>query len=168
MVNARADRIRGGTAIADDFMVTGARKFMEQLRAQGIQLHLASGTELRFITDEAKWLGLNHFFGNRFYGPSGPEDREFTKRGVMDRILAEHKAPGSALVAFGDGHVEIEQARAVGGFAVAVCSDEEDWRSRRIDVAKQNRLSAAGAHFCIPDFVDPSEWFDRLPWGFSK
>lgn len=164
-VSARADRIRNGTAIADDFLVAGARDFMNQLVARGIQLHVASGTELRFIAAEAEWLGLAQFFGDRFHGPAGPDDRDFTKRGVMDRILVEANLKGSSLVAFGDGHVEIEQARAVGGFAVAVCSDEDDWRSRRLDVAKQTRLIAAGAHFCIPDFVDPAAWLPRLPWA---
>jgi len=165
MVTARADRIRSGAAAADDFMVTGARDFMNRLAARGIVLHLASGTELRFITAEAQWLGVAHFFGHRFNGPAGPDDRAFTKRGIMDQILLEARLDGTALVAFGDGHVEIEQARAVGGFAVAVCSDESDWRSRRLDIAKQDRLTAAGAHFCVPDFVDAEAWLGRLPWA---
>lgn len=164
VVNQRAGQIRSGAAPADDFMVAGSRAFLTQLAAEGVTLHLASGTELRFITAEAQWLGLSEFFGDRFHGPSGPDDRTFSKRGVMDQILATTRLPGTALVAFGDGHVEIEQARAVGGFAVAVCSDETDWRSRQLDAAKQARLTAVGAHFCIPDFLNPGDWLSRLPW----
>ena len=165
MVDGRLARIRSGASSPDDFMVGGVREFLTALAARGIVLHLASGTELRFIAAEAEYLGLASFFGARFHGPRDPEDRVFSKRGVMDRILADNGLPGAALVAFGDGHVEIEQARAVGGHAVAVCSDESDWRSRRLDPAKQARLTAAGAHFCIPDFAETAAWMDRLPWG---
>lgn len=165
MVDGRIERIRAGTATPDDFMVAGVREFLTTLAGRGVVLHLASGTELRFISPEAERLGLAHFFGARFHGPSGPDDRIFSKRGVMDQILRETQLPGSALVAFGDGHVEIEQARAVGGYAVAVCSDEESWRSRRLDPAKKSRLTAAGAHFCVPDFTDASVWQAQLPWA---
>ena len=73
--------------------------------------------------------------------------------------------PGTSLVIFGDGHVEIEEARAVGAYAVAVCSDENDWRSRKLDAPKQARLTSAGAHFCVPDFVESADWVSRLPWA---
>lgn len=165
LVDGRLDRIRTGSASPDDYMVGGVREFLSTLAARGVVLHLASGTELRFIAAEARCLGLEGLFGERFQGPRDPEDRAFSKRGVMDRILSDHGVTGPALVAFGDGHVEIEQARAVGGFAVAVCSDESDWRSRRLDGAKLARLTAAGAHFCIPDFAEASAWWDRLPWA---
>ncbi len=165
VVNHRAEQIRSGAAPADDFMIAGSLAFLTQLAAERVTLHLASGTELRFIAAEAKWLGLSEFFGGRFHGPSGPDDRTFSKRGVMDQILARTQLPGTALIAFGDGHVEIEQARAVGGFAVAVCSDETQWRSRQLDAAKKVRLTAAGAHFCIPDFLHPDDWMSRLPWA---
>ena len=164
MVHERAQRIRQGTVPADDFMVGGVRDCLAELARRGVVLHLASGTELRFITEEAEWLGVREFFGGRFHGPSGPDDRVFTKRGVMDQILHESRLPGSSLVIFGDGHVEIEQARAVGAKAVAVCSDEENWRSRQLDPAKHVRLTSAGAHFSIPDFHEPAVWMPWLPW----
>lgn len=165
MVNERASRIRVGSAKADDFMVTGVREFLASLAQRGVVLHLASGTELRFIREEAEWLGLKDYFGERFHGPAGPDDRVFSKRGVMDRILLDTGLPGTALVIFGDGHVEIEEARAVGAYAVAVCSDENDWRSRKLDAPKEARLTRAGAHFCVPDFAASEGWRSRLPWA---
>jgi len=165
MVNDRASRIRQGSAGADDFMVTGVRGFLASLASRGVVLHLASGTELRFIREEADWLGLKDYFGSRFHGPAGPDDRLFSKRGVMDQLLKETGLPGTSLVIFGDGHVEIEEARAVGAYAVAVCSDENDWRSRKLDAPKQARLTSAGAHFCVPDFVESADWVSRLPWA---
>ncbi len=163
VVNNRAEQVRQRRATADEFMVAGARSILHTLQALGVTLHLASGTELRFISAEAELLQLSTFFGPRFHGPSGPDDRHFSKRGVMDQILRDHGIPGHALVAFGDGHVEIEEARAVGGFAVAVCSDESRWRSGELDPVKFTRLKGAGAHFCIPDFSNPAEWLARLP-----
>ena len=163
LVRTRADQVRNGMAAPDEFMVTGARAFLDLLSQRGIQLHLASGTELRFITEEAKLLGLADYFGSRFHGPSGPDDRSFSKRGVMDGILAQTGLPGGALVAFGDGHVEIEQSRAVGGWAVAVCSDESAWRSGKLDPAKLKRLTEVGANFSVPDFAHPEKWLAQLP-----
>jgi phosphoglycolate phosphatase-like HAD superfamily hydrolase len=57
-------------------------------------------------------------------------------------------------VALGDGHVEIEQAKALGGTAVAVATDEEHFGSGRTDPAKRARLGGVGADIIIPDYSD--------------
>jgi len=72
---------------------------------------------------------------------------------VIDRILKENEVPGEALVGFGDGYVEIQNVKAVGGVAVAVAS-EEAGRSGRPDPWKRDRLIGAGADLVIPDFRD--------------
>ena len=72
----------------------------------------------------------------------------------MEQILANDQLPGSALVALGDGHVEIEQAKALGGTAIAVATDEEHFGSGRIDPAKRTRLGGVGADVVIPDYSD--------------
>ena len=162
MVDGRIEQIKRGRSQPDEFMVAGARAFLDALVERGLTLHLASGTEFRFIAAEAKLLNLYQYFGPRFHGPSGPDDRQFSKRSVIDRILADHQVAGEALVAFGDGHVEIEQTKAVGGFAIAVCSDEGNWRSGQLDPAKLIRLGQAGADFCTPDFLDAAPLLDRI------
>ena len=43
---------------------------------------------------------------------------------VIERILRENAIEGGTCSSFGDGYVEIENTKEVGGLAVAVASDE--------------------------------------------
>ena len=56
---------------------------------------------------------------------------------------------GEELLSFGDGVVETEEVRRVGGTAVAVASDLETGVVNR---PKRDRLIAAGADVVIPDY----------------
>jgi beta-phosphoglucomutase-like phosphatase (HAD superfamily) len=69
---------------------------------------------------------------------------------------------GDALVVFGDGHVEIEEAKALGALAVAVATDEEAFGSGRIDAAKRTRLSGVGADLVVADYARLPELLRRL------
>jgi phosphoglycolate phosphatase len=71
---------------------------------------------------------------------------------VIDRIIAEHRLRGPELLAFGDGYVEIENAKSVGGIAVGVASLESD--PTRFDPWKKERLTAAGADLLAPNFLE--------------
>ena len=81
---------------------------------------------------------------------------------VIDRILAENRIPGDSLLAFGDGYVEIENTKQVGGFAVAVASDEANNGSGRFDTWKHQRLMGVGADLCIPDYRELDALMDTL------
>ena len=72
--------------------------------AAGLKLYLASGTDLRFVRPEADLLELTPFFGAEIYAPDG-DDTTFSKRDVIDRILAENGIRGEELLSFGDGVV---------------------------------------------------------------
>ena len=65
--------------------------------------------------------------------------RAFSKAQVIERILRENAVEGASLLGFGDGYVEIQNVKAVGGLAVAVASDEAG-RSGRADPWKRDRL----------------------------
>lgn len=73
---------------------------------------------------------------------------------VIERILRENQIPGEALLAIGDGYVEIQNTKEVGGLAVAVASDEANNGSGRFDEWKRNRLAGVGADVIIPDYRD--------------
>ena len=49
--------------------------------------------------------------------------------------------------------------------AIAVAADEEHWHSGRTDESKKSRLLAAGAEFCIPDYMGIDSWWSRLGLG---
>ena len=86
-------------------------------------LYLASGTDIAFVRREAEFLGLTPFFGPHIYGALD-DYQNFSKKMIIERILRENNLHGEELLGFGDGFVEIEEVKRVGGVAVAVASDE--------------------------------------------
>ena len=152
VVGARLAAVRGGSAPRDAWLVAGARRALETFAARELMLHVVSGTQRRFVADEAEALGVAQYFGGRIHGPVSEHDTAYSKRGVLDGILHDHGISGEQLLAFGDGHVEIEQTKAIGGLAVAVATDETEFHSGRVDAAKRDRLMGGGADICIADF----------------
>ena len=161
VVRARFDRIHAGQSVAADLLVPGARALLEGLRARGIALTLASGTPLSQVRDEAEHLDVARYF-DAIHAPDDLHDRHFSKRQIIADILAAEMMDGSALLAFGDGPVEIAETKAVGGIAIAVASDETEIGSGRIDPMKRESLLAAGADAVVADYRDASEILEAI------
>src|SRR5205807_7485771 len=87
--------------------------------------------------------------GPRIYG-AVDDYQNFTKKMGIEHILRDHDLHGEELLAFGDGFVEIEEVKRVGGVAVAVASDEVNRRG--INTWKRARLIQAGADMVIPEY----------------
>jgi phosphoglycolate phosphatase-like HAD superfamily hydrolase len=151
-IEHRRESLRSGAARPEDFLVPASLEMLSLLRGMGLPLYLASGTDERYVKEESQLLGLVPYFGERVYGAID-DYRSFSKKMVIERILSENRVDGSALLAFGDGYVEIENVKSSGGVAVAVASDEAG-RSRKPDAWKRDRLIGVGADIVIPDFVD--------------
>ncbi len=147
----RARLVRDGAA-PDAFVVHGARRTLELLRARGIQLVILSGTVEDEVRAEAELLGLSEFFGGHIYG-SAP-GRAFSKKDVIDRVLREEGIEGRHLLSFGDGPVEMRFTAEAGGLAIGVASDEEENGSHRCDLFKREQLVRAGAHAVVPDYAE--------------
>ena len=152
-IEARIRGLQGGSIAKDDLLVFGSRALLENLRARNLQLYLASGTDEEFVKREAELLDVAKYFGTRIYGALD-DYKNFSKKMVIDRILRENHVPGEKLLAFGDGYVEIQNTKEVGGLAVAVASDEANNGSGKMDEWKRNRLLGVGADVVIPDFRD--------------
>lgn len=152
-IAGRIDGLRDGALKPDDFLVFGSRAVLEDLRRRGLALYLASGTDEPYVRREADLLGISKYFGRHIYGALD-DYKKFSKKMVIERILRENRVPGRHLLAFGDGYVEIENTKEVGGLAVAVASDEAHNGSGRIDEWKRRRLLGVGADVVIPDFRD--------------
>ncbi len=166
LIRERIDAIRSGANTADHFMVLGGRAFLHRLQAAGVGLHVVSGTPRPFVSGEVECLGLRPIFGERIHGPTSLTDTAFHKRNAIRDIVAEHGLdPATQLVSFGDGVTEIVETLAAGGRAIAVAADEEHWHSGRTDESKKSRLLAAGAEFCIPDYMGIDSWWSRLGLG---
>ncbi len=147
-IDDRLAALACGRVTTEDLTVPGAGAMLQDLRARGITCDLASGTDELCVRAEAAALGLTPYFA-AIHG-AREDYAHFSKRLLLERLLTEHRLRGSEIVVFGDGAVEIADARAVGGIAVGVASDEET----RVgpDPRKRAALIQAGADIIIPDF----------------
>ena len=98
---------------------------------------------------EVRLLRLDRYFEGHVYGAQR-DYKTFSKKMVIERILRENHLAGDELLGFGDGYVEIENVREVGGYAVGVASNESEREG--IDEWKRERLIRAGANVIIPDY----------------
>ena len=158
-IRERVEGLKSGRLAADDLLVPGAREVLEGLRKRGVTCYLASGTDRPYVVDEAAALGLAPFFGPHIYGALD-DIHAYSKRQVIQRILRENHLQGPNLVTFGDGFVEIEDTKAVGGIAVGVASDEVTRQG--VDEWKRERLIQAGADLIVPDFREHEALLDYL------
>lgn len=152
LVTERLAQVRAGDRAPHTLLIPGVCELLAGLEARGLELTLASGTPQPQLREEAKLLGIARFFHGRIFGPADTHDTHFSKRGVIAALLKERNLSGEALVAFGDGPVEIFETKAVGGLAVAVASDEEN--PGGLDEWKRQTLLVAGADAVIADFSD--------------
>ncbi len=159
MVSERIARLQRGQLDVTDFTVKGAVAFLEALRARGVTLYLASGTDHADVVAEAEVLGHAPLFNGGIYGAVGDID-SCSKKMVLDRILREHHLSGPELAVFGDGPVELRESRKRGGLAIGVASDEV--RRYGLNLEKRTRLIKAGAHVVVPDFSQRDELIKLL------
>ena len=148
IIRERSAEICDGRCPPERWTVPGANDILSALRERGLKLYLASGTHLHFVRTEAELLRLSHFFGAEIHAPEG-DDAIFSKQAVIERILDENRLRGEQLLSFGDGVIETEEIRRVGGTAIAVASDEAPGG---INKWKRDRLAPAGADIVIADY----------------
>jgi len=160
-IRGRTEGIRQGLLQRDHFLVHGARALLDSLQRRGLTLYLASGTDEVFVKQEAELLDVSRYFGRHIYGAQD-DYRNFSKKMVIERILRENQIQGAQLLAFGDGYVEIQNTKEVGGLAVAVASDEAHNGSGQVDEWKRQRLLGVGADVVIPDYRDAEALLTRI------
>src|SRR5262245_21094356 len=160
-IGSRKEGIRAGQFKPDDLLLHGSRMLLEALQRRGLTLYLASGTDEIFVKEEAALLDVTRYFGPHIYGAQD-NFQNFSKKMVIERILRENNVAGAQLLSFGDGYVEIQNTKEVGGLAVAVASDEAHNGSGRIDEWKRQRLLGVGADVVIPDYRDAEVLLRKL------
>jgi len=147
-IKGRVESLKSGRLDRESLMVPGALQILESLKSRGVTCYLASGTDEVYVLEEAGALGLSGYFAG-IYGALD-DYQSYSKKMVIDRILKENDLSGSHLVTFGDGYVEIEDSKAVGGIAVGLATNEA--ARQGVDEWKRRRLMAAGADLIVPDF----------------
>lgn len=158
-VHGRVEGLQNGTIDPETLTVPGSRELLELLQQKGKSFYLASGTDEKYVKNELAALKLDGFFGPHVYGAQD-DYKAFSKKMVIDRLIRENKLDQGGLMGFGDGFVEIEEVKGVGGIAVGVASDEK-YRTG-INEWKRNRLIQAGADVIIPDYREVTVLLDYL------
>jgi len=164
-IASRRKGLADGSIPREAMLVPGSLEILAALRERGTAIYIASGTDEHYVLEEARLLGVDEYAPGRIYGAQADHAR-FSKEMVIRRILAENAVDGDALIAFGDGYVEIADCKAVGGIAVAVASDEAG-RSGTCDAWKRERLIGAGADIVIPDYRETAALLKHI-WGNVK
>jgi phosphoglycolate phosphatase-like HAD superfamily hydrolase len=143
--------------------VPGSRPLLKRLKSANLALYLASGTDRVYVQNEIRALGLHQFFGEHVYGAID-DYKNFSKKMVIEKVVAELRLQPGELIGFGDGYVEIEEVKRAGGIAIGVASDEK--HRTGINDWKRNRLIQAGADVIVPDYRDLDALLELL--GMAK
>jgi len=161
VVRQRWNLLESGRVGPEEWVVPNAHAILRDLRARGVPIYLASGTELEDIRHEGSLLKVLASFGEHVYAPHD-SDPAFSKGRVADTILATLGLRGEELLGFGDGVVETTEVKRVGGVMVGVASSEPGQSG--VNPEKRARLAAAGADVIIPDYTGQRELLAWL-WG---
>jgi phosphoglycolate phosphatase len=158
-IAGRIEELRRGDAPPEKYLVPGARALLETLRERGLTMYLASGTDQEYMRAEAGLVDVAKYFDGRVYGALD-DYKSFSKKILIERLIASAACHGPEFLGFGDGYVEIENIKEVGGTAVGVATDEPD--CRQVDEWKRKRLAGVGADFIVPNFLGHDELIAAL------
>lgn len=157
-IRHRIEALRKGGADPEQYLVPGSRQLLEGLRERGLTMYLASGTDDQYVKDEAALLGVTKYFKG-VYGALD-DYKTFSKAILVKRILDSAECKGEEFLAFGDGFVEIEEVKKVGGVTVGIASDEPE--CLKVDEWKRERLVKVGADYIVPNFLQLDRLFSHL------
>jgi phosphoglycolate phosphatase-like HAD superfamily hydrolase len=149
VIKDRIAALESGNASPEQYLVPGSRRLLEALKARGLTLYLASGTDDEFVKNEARLLKIDQYFD----GVYGALDdlKSFSKAILIRRIIDSAAYSGPEFLGFGDGYVEIENVKEVGGVAVGIASKEPE--CLEIDTWKRDRLAKVGADWMAPNYL---------------
>ncbi|MGA2212163.1 MAG: HAD family hydrolase [Bryobacteraceae bacterium] len=149
-IESRVEALRKGQADPQQYLVPGALDLLERLKARGLKMYLASGTDEIYMKEEARLLGVTKYFDGGVYGALD-DYKSFSKAILIQRILSTAEFQGNQFLGFGDGYVEIEEVKNVGGVAVGVASEEP--ACEQVDQWKRQRLIGVGADYIVPNYL---------------
>lgn len=144
------DDVRTGRVPREAHLLEGSVALLDALRAYGIPLYVASGTDDADVKNEAQVLCLTPYFTRIAGAPHRRAD--CSKEAVLRALIAEGGLAGNDLLVIGDGKVEIALGREVGARTLGVASDEA--ARQGINPVKEARLTKAGADWIVGDYTD--------------
>jgi phosphoglycolate phosphatase-like HAD superfamily hydrolase len=157
-IKDRREGLQAGRIAPDELIVPGGRRLVEALKERGLTLYLASGTDQQFMREEAALLGVDRYFDG-VYGALD-DYKSFSKKILIEKLIRESEFAGEEFLGFGDGFVEIQNVKEVGGVAVGVATDEP--YCVEMNPVKRKRLMEVGADWIVPNFNAHSELLSAL------
>lgn len=161
-IRHRLEELEQGRVSPEKYLVPGARKLLEALKERGLKMYLASGTDHAYMHREAELLDVVRYFDGGVFGALD-DYKSFSKKILIQRVIASSECRGQEFLGFGDGYVEIENVKEVGGVAVGVATAEPECLT--VDDWKRERLAGVGADFIIPNFLAHQELMHTLFGG---
>ncbi len=149
-IESRVEGLRKGHVSPEDYLVPGARALLERLHERGMRMYLASGTDEAYMKEEARLLDVEKYFNGGVFGALD-DYKSFSKAILIQRVLASAEYRGEEFLGFGDGYVEIEEVKKVGGVTVGVASQEPECTA--VDEWKRKRLIGVGADYIVPNYL---------------
>lgn len=159
LVAKKIAALESGEKTVANIVTPGVLDFLKLLKANGVALCLASGTDEKRLKEECDQLGLTEYFDQGIYGAredGTPCEKDF----VIKRLLETNGWTGEDLVGFGDGGFDVRAIKNAGGYAVGLATNEAE----RVGVNEHKRqfLLEAGADAIIPDFADSESLWSFL------
>jgi phosphoglycolate phosphatase-like HAD superfamily hydrolase len=158
-IKTRVEDLEKGHAAPAQYMVPGTIELLEALKERGLKMYLASGTDHVYMKREADLLGVSPYFDGGVFGALD-DYKAFSKAILIQKIISGAEARGDEFLGFGDGYVEIENVKQVGGVAVGVASDEPE--CAKVDEWKRGRLIKVGADFIVPNYANHRQLIETL------
>ena len=158
-IKDRHQALTNGEANPSDYIVPGCEAFLQILKQNGVKLYLASGTDEVDVIAEARLLGVADYFDGGIYGAKD-SIKDCSKELVIRQILEENNIGGADLISFGDGYIEVQLVKDIGGYAIAVATDEA--KRKGVNAWKRRRLLSANADAVVPDFVNAQKLFEFI------
>ena len=158
-IRHRIEELAEGKAAPEKYLVPGVRAVLEALAERGMKMYLASGTDQPYMRREASLLDVDRYFEGRVFGALD-DYKSFSKKILIQQLIARAECRGEEFLVFGDGYVEIENVKEVGGVAVGVATAEPE--CLKVDQWKRDRLAGVGADFIIPNYLCRDQLFEVL------
>jgi len=158
-IESRIEDLKTGRVSPEKYLVPGARALLESLKERGLTLYLASGTDEIYMKAEAQLLDVARYFDGGVYGAQD-DLNSFSKKILVQRIIGNTAVKGAEIIGVGDGYVEIEEVKLVGGVTVGVATTEPECKV--VDDWKRRRLIGVGADYIVPNFLCHADLMSAL------
>lgn len=139
-----------GKVKRETYLVPGALHFLQNLKAHGVKIYFASGTDQADVRIEAAALGLDKY-AEAIEGAL-PKSEKCAKEEALKRLVKKAGVKPSELAVIGDGKVEIALGKALKARTIGLATNERDFS--KINKEKLPRLRKAGAGYLAGDFTD--------------